>query len=69
MDRRRFLKYAGAGAAVVGASALGLDYMLTQPATLPQPIKTCGVTGSVQVSTTNIIPSFLERAWVCLDFE
>lgn len=30
MDRRRFLKYAGATAAVVGASALGLDYLITQ---------------------------------------
>jgi hypothetical protein len=28
LDRRRFLKYAGASAAVVGASALGLDYVL-----------------------------------------
>ena len=29
MDRRRFLKYAGATAAVVGVSALGYDYLLT----------------------------------------
>lgn len=29
MNRRRFLKYAGATAAVVGASALGLDYLLS----------------------------------------
>jgi hypothetical protein len=29
LDRRRFLKYAGASAAVVGASALGLDYLLS----------------------------------------
>lgn len=29
MDRRRFLKYAGTSAAVVGASALGLDYVLS----------------------------------------
>ena len=28
MDRRKFLKYAGATAALVGASALGLDYLL-----------------------------------------
>lgn len=28
MNRRRFLKYAGATAAVVGASAVGLDYLL-----------------------------------------
>jgi len=30
MNRRRFLKYAGATAAVVGASALGLDYFSQQ---------------------------------------
>lgn len=29
LNRRRFLKYAGATAAVVGASALGLDYVLS----------------------------------------
>ena len=34
MNRRRFLKYAGAAAAVVGASALGLDY-LARPDGLP----------------------------------
>ena len=31
MNRRRFLKYAGASAAVVGASALGLDYLVNSP--------------------------------------
>lgn len=30
MNRRRFLKYAGATATFVGASALGLDYLLTR---------------------------------------
>jgi murein DD-endopeptidase MepM/ murein hydrolase activator NlpD len=35
MDRRRFLRYAGATAAVVGASALGLDY-LSQPSPLSE---------------------------------
>ena len=34
MDRRRFLKYAGATAAVVGGSALGLDYYLRQSPTI-----------------------------------
>lgn len=28
MDRRRFLKYAGAAGAVIGASAIGLDYLV-----------------------------------------
>jgi hypothetical protein len=36
LDRRKFLKYAGATAAVVGASALGLDYFLKPPANLNQ---------------------------------
>jgi hypothetical protein len=31
LDRRRFLKYAGATAAIVGASALGLDYFRSRP--------------------------------------
>ena len=35
MNRRRFLKYAGATAAVAGASAVGLDYLL-EPQTFPQ---------------------------------
>ena len=34
LDRRRFLKYAGATAAVVGASALGIDYVLRQPSSI-----------------------------------
>ena len=37
LNRRRFLKYAGGTAAVVGASALGLDYFLTpRPSALNQ---------------------------------
>jgi hypothetical protein len=31
MNRRRFLKYAGASAAVIGASALGVDFFVKQP--------------------------------------
>jgi len=31
VNRRRFLKYAGAASAVVGASALGLDYLTSKP--------------------------------------
>jgi hypothetical protein len=36
LNRRRFLKYAGAASAVAGASALGLDYVLQKPANLSQ---------------------------------
>jgi hypothetical protein len=32
LNRRRFLKYAGGTAALVGASALGVNYFSTQPA-------------------------------------
>lgn len=35
MNRRRFLKYAGATAAVVGASALGLDYLSSPQPRIP----------------------------------
>jgi len=31
LDRRKFLRYAGATAAVVGASAIGLDYIVNSP--------------------------------------
>lgn len=56
MDRRRFLKYAGATAAVVGSSALGLNYMLgestrTRPTTL---VTTTGeLTTTSGLSTTS----------------
>jgi hypothetical protein len=49
LNRRRFLKYAGVGAAVVGASALGLDYLLS-----PQlAIRTTSSTSSLGTTTTS----------------
>lgn len=46
MNRRRFLKYAGATAAVVGGSALGLDYVLPPRST------TLNRTGIISTSST-----------------
>ena len=40
LNRRRFLKYAGATAAVVGASALGLDYALKAQLSQPTQVTT-----------------------------
>jgi hypothetical protein len=52
MDRRRFLKYAGATAAVVGASALGLNYLTERsPSTTSQ---TSSTTLTPRVSTTTV---------------
>jgi len=52
MDRRKFLKYAGATAAVVGASALGLNYLTEQsPSIIGQ---TSPTTLTPRLSTTNV---------------
>ena len=51
LDRRRFLKYAGAISAVVGASALGLDLLLTQPEASPATTKVAAVTPSSRKSS------------------
>lgn len=45
VNRRRFLKYAGTTAAIVGASALGLDYLLKVPSGHPN--STASTTGSL----------------------
>jgi len=53
VDRRRFLKYAGATAAVVGASALGLNYVSNEaPSTMSS---TTSTTLSSESSTASII--------------
>ena len=44
LNRRKFLKYAGATGAVVGASALGLNYISTQSPSTPSPIASTTVT-------------------------
>ena len=50
MNRRRFLKYAGSTAAVIGASALGLDYLLK-----PTPLIEQTFTSSTEtISTTSV---------------
>jgi len=56
LNRRRFLKYAVASAAVVGASALGLDYLVTQNSSHPS--KVISTTAAVSQSLTTS-PSLL----------
>jgi murein DD-endopeptidase MepM/ murein hydrolase activator NlpD len=51
MNRRRFLKYAGMTAAVVGASALGLDYLSKQSPSSVTP--TTSTTATRQLTTTS----------------
>jgi hypothetical protein len=54
LNRRRFLKYAGATAAVVGASALGLNYEIRpRPIVTPPPSSTTTTVISSPASTTS----------------
>jgi len=53
MNRRRFLKYAGATAAVVGASTLGLDYLSKQSPSSVTP--TTSTTTTRQLTTTSSV--------------
>jgi hypothetical protein len=55
MDRRRFLKYAGATAAVLGASALGLKYGITPRPIVSPPSSSTTTTATISspVSTTS----------------
>jgi hypothetical protein len=52
VNRRRFLKYAGAGAAVVGGSVLGLDYL----AGLRSPHTVSRTASMSSVSSATIVP-------------
>lgn len=60
MNRRRFLKYAGAGAAVIGASAIGLDYISRQP-----PSATSSATARREM-TTAPVSTETQSAWQSL---
>jgi len=55
MDRRKFLKYAGATGAVVGASALGLNY-LSKPQSAPPSQGTTTATATTTAPSTAILP-------------
>jgi hypothetical protein len=55
LNRRRFLKYAGAAAVVVGGSALGVDYLLSRPIT-PTPTRT-----STPTTVTTPTPPTIEN--------
>jgi len=59
LDRRRFLKYAGASAAVVGASALGLDYLLS-PKPTPPVASSSGASMSALTSSSYSSTSVIE---------
>ena len=52
MNRRRFLKYAGATAAVIGASALGVNYVAQQSASIESPTSSTTVTRQVATTTS-----------------
>ncbi len=60
MNRRRFLKYAGATAAVVGASALGLDYLGSPPPRIPNALSsmTESLTSSSNVTSSSSSKTF-----------
>jgi len=51
LDRRRFLKYAGATAAVVGASALGLADLLSPRFETPSQVATPTLTTTIRTSS------------------
>lgn len=54
MNRRRFLKYAGATAAVAGASALGFDYVLEPRLGNPNLASTTSSSASVPLTVGNL---------------
>lgn len=56
VNRRRFLKYAGATAAVVGGSALGLDYLSRPQTTELNQVTATSVTGS-NLETSTLLGS------------
>lgn len=53
LNRRGFLKYAGAGAAVVGASALGLNYVSQNPSRTTQTASTLSRLSTTTISSTS----------------
>ena len=55
LNRRKFLKYAGATGAVVGASALGLNY-LRKPQSAPPSQGTTTATATTTAPSTTIVP-------------
>jgi hypothetical protein len=58
LNRRRFLKYAGASAVVVGASALGLEYLLAHTMlTRPQSSTTAGIHAGPAITNLQWTPT------------
>ena len=77
MNRRRFLKYGGAGAVAIGASALGADYLL-RPPRLPIPSnETSSILGSTLAKTTStstsssttVLPTYILSGNVFADYD
>jgi hypothetical protein len=64
MDRRTFLKYASASAAVIGASALGLDYVL-DPRFCPLNQHTTSLSETTTMPRINHVPDagFKRKPW------
>lgn len=53
LNRRKFLKYAGATAAVVGASALGLDYLNSPKPTIPSATSSSSTSSSMSTFSSS----------------
>lgn len=64
MNRRRFLKYAGAATAAVGASALGLDYLLSRRATLPSETISTAIRAPPVISDLKWTPTRIQNGKV-----
>jgi endo-1,4-beta-mannosidase len=57
LNRRRFLKYAGATAAIVGASAFGVEYVFTKLTSRNEPSNLVAYTSSAHTSTSSVLGS------------
>jgi len=62
MNRRRFLKYAGATAAAVGASALGLSYISQQSPSMVSPTASTTSTARELTTTSSSLSSSLSSS-------
>lgn len=62
MNRRRFLKYAGVTAVVVGASALGLNYISTRNLSTLSPTKSTTVTSELTAASSSTSTQVVQLA-------
>lgn len=68
MDRRRFLKYAGATAAAVGASAIGLNYISQQSPSMVSPTVSTTSTARELITTGSSLNSSLSSSTETIQF-